>query len=130
MNKKLINGDEFYEIGLKALCKVNDIPYSNNLRLKHITYNQSINDNYQYKMIRSITHDGTLSFQYNQILDMFSDLVNSKTIYKEYENVKDIKMVYYAIGDLTIENKYDVETDRMYPMMTQIFTLPIVCRCE
>ena len=126
----IINGNQFIDICMKRLCTINNVEYTEGLGVQNIVYDNSVNESYQYNIIRSITHDGTLLFEINQVLEIFKELLTCKTIYKpllEGVNSEDITMINYKIGDLTVEDEYGVKTDRPYPMVRQIFTLPISC---
>ena len=129
MEKEFMTGNEFMKFGLRKLCKMLNIEYSDDLVLQHIAYDQSVNEEFQYKIIRTITHDGTLIFTYDLLLKIFEEILNKKTQYKpslENINLDDIEDIHYTIGDVYYESIYDVKAKgKNFPMMETTLTIPI-----
>ena len=128
MESEVLKGNDFYRSGMEHLFKQNNLEYKEGTWIHHIKYDENINENYQYKIIREVTHDGTLFFKHQKMIEMFYELVNCSTMYKPYLELKEgIKSIKYIIGDVVIKSEYDIETNRSYPMMKNIFELPIYC---
>ena len=129
----IIKWNEFLEIGINDLLKrlnpqiiLND----RKLELSYIKYDENINEKFQYKMIKELTHDGTLLFTEQGILEIFYELVNFRTCYEpllDGINTSNIVSIEYTIGDLTIENKKKVMSTKGFPMIEEIFELPVYC---
>ena len=71
---EVINGEDFLTMGIRELCKANDIEYNDNLTLEHVKYNKERNEDYQYNLIKSIVYDGTSLLADNKMLEMFDSL--------------------------------------------------------
>lgn len=132
MESRIIKGNEFIEIGIKELCDLNNIDYNNDFEISNIKYHKDINKNFQYKIIREITHDGTLIFTKNVIIEIFYDLLNCKTIYKplvDNIDLSSIKDINYTIGDLEIkrEKVSKVSDNKKFSGIKEIFELPVYC---
>lgn len=75
--------------------------------LTHITYDPEVNDDYDYRIIRSSAHDGTLIFTHQNVDSALLNLVNKKSYYTEIpDELDDIADVRYEIGDITIKAEY------------------------
>ena len=132
MESKIIKGNEFMEIGIRNLCDLNNIDYNNDFEISNIKYHKDINKNFQYKIIREITYDGTIIFVKHVITEIFYDLLYCKTIYKPLVNnidLSSIKGINYTIGDLEIkrEKVSKVSDNKKFSGIKEIFELPVYC---
>lgn len=119
------------QIVINPIEQISDIlaanGYGKNLRLGHIIYDKSINDSYDYQIIRSSKHDGTFIFKLNLIQEVLSPIINKQSYYKaniseeELNNLADIE---YTIGDINIESEYGV-TVKHFTGMRDTVTLPV-----
>ena len=128
----IIKGNEFLEIGMKDFKnrELQLVLGNEKCEIEHVKYDENINENFQYKMIRIIEHDGTLLFTRQKMLEMFYELVCCKTVYdkliKEVDSSK-VKLVNYTIGDLKIESSRVSNSTKGFPMIEETFELPIYC---
>ena len=132
MESRIIKGNELIEIGIKELCDLNNIDYNNDFEISNIKYHKDINKKFQYKIIREITHDGTLIFTKQTIFEIFYDLICCKTIYKplvDNIDLSSIKDINYTIGDLEIkrEKVSKVSDNKKFSGIKEIFELPVYC---
>ena len=133
MDSGIIKGNEFMEIGIRDLCDSNNIDYNNDFEISNIKYNKDINKNFQYKIIRGITYDGTIIFVKHVITEIFYDLLYCKTIYKplvDNIDLSSIKGINYIIGDLEIkkEKVTKISDNKEFTVNQEIFfKLPVYC---
>lgn len=131
MELKIIKGNEFIEIGIRDLCDSNNIDYDS-FEISNIKYDKDVNKNFQYKIIREITYDGTIIFAKHVITRIFYDLLQCKTIYKplvDNIDLSSIKGINYTIGDLKIKSEKvsKISDNKSFPGIKEIFELPIYC---
>lgn len=81
----------------------------NKFRLGHITHDKSINEDYDYQIIRELSHDGTLLFTQRVIGETLETLVNKRTYCtKDIDEEQAGKLVdiEYLVGDIRLESEY------------------------
>ena len=132
MEERVIKGDKFIEIGIRESCSANNLDYNEDFEVSHINYDKDINKNFQYKIIREITHDGTLIFTKYAIVEIFYELAEGKTVYKPLVDNVDLSNVIgvnYTIGDLKIKSEKvsKVSDNKRFPGVREVFELPIHC---
>lgn len=120
----VIKGDKFIEIGTKELFKHYDFENKENYRVSGIRYDKNVNEEFKHTIIREITHDGTLIFTYNTIIEIFYQLINERYEYKTLMSMEDVECI---IGDLTIKSKRvdRVSENKKFPGVKEVFKLPI-----
>ena len=82
--------------------------FGEGLVVDHIKYDNSINDNFQYQIIRGSTHDGTLLFTKQLIDKALIRLINKESYCKgtiTEDELKDLKDVKYTIGDIKLDSE-------------------------
>lgn len=122
----VIKGIDFLKDYTKRLAIGNDIEHEGEVIVSHLSYDETISvETHKYHKA-TITHDGTLLFLNNKLYEMFWDFVARKLIPLEYKDVpeEDLPQFKYVIGDVIIENEYNVETEKSFPMMSQTITIP------
>ncbi|MGL6184847.1 MAG: hypothetical protein ACRC1T_05650 [Clostridium chrysemydis] len=132
-----IKGSEIITESIGKLLKNNGekdyMTIASNLSIGHIEYNANMNNNYQYKIKRSVICDGTLSFIDDLIFKIMEDLLNQRTYYKPTfpENKKEeIKSIHYIMGDFEATTEYgDFETTEN-PWLKSRFTVELPVSCE
>jgi hypothetical protein len=101
--------------------------YGENLVCGHIKYDEKVNDSYDYQIIRTSSHDGTLMFTQRLIDQALLPVINKQTYGKntinedQLDNVIDIN---YTIGDIFLESEYGVQV-KNFTGMRDTVTLPI-----
>lgn len=98
----------------------------------NITYDKSVNENFEYRIIRGCGGDGCLVYAENTLNGVCNTLISSSSFYKktEPENWEEIAYIQYTIGDL----KHEMAGGNVklmagvYPGIIEKFTLPV--RCE
>lgn len=126
MNAEIINGQDFIDLGIKTICKINDIEYQENCMLINLKYDVDTNENYQYELIRTITHDGSFYFTNQKLYEIFCEFIKMETYYKpSIADPSKVKKINYTIGDVRVENTYGVKSNKKFPMMEQRFIIPV-----
>lgn len=117
MKKELINPVE------RISAILEDNGYPGGLVLEHVTYDKSLNEDYDYQIIRSSTHDGTFLFTINLIDETLTPVINKATYCKKDDvNIDEVKDIRYIIGDLMLKTEFDSNK--------QIDTMYLPIRCE
>lgn len=101
--------------------------YGENLVVGHIKYDQNVNEDYQYQIIRESTHDGTLLFTQSLIFDGLVNLMNKQSYCKKTLNddeLSKVKDLNYTIGDIKLESEYGVKT-KFGSGIRQIVSIPV-----
>lgn len=102
-------------------------------RLGHIKHDESINDDYSYRIIREKSHDGTFFFTELLIAEALEPLLNKGTYCRvdhTEEEMKDLKDIEYTIGDITLESEYgevDAKAGK-FPGVKQTVYIPVRCK--
>jgi hypothetical protein len=103
--------------------------YKEGLKLSHIVYDESVNENYDYQVIRKSSHDGTLLFTKQLIDTALLALINKQTFcIRDYtedylnDNLKDLS---YKIGHIRLESEFG--TVNGYPGSHETVYIPVVC---
>ena len=68
-------------MGTKELFKNYNLDY-NEFKISGINYDEDVNKEFKNRIIRQITHDGTLIFTYSEIIEMFYQLIKIKNSMK------------------------------------------------
>ncbi|WP_047474384.1 hypothetical protein [Bacillus siamensis] len=96
-----------------------------NLKLGHVSYDESVNEEFDYKLTANSTHDGTLLFEIQTIEEALIKLINRKTycpntfpVDKKIEELKDIS---YIVGDIELVN------DFYRAKQKTAVSIPVVC---
>lgn len=95
--------------------------YGNGLVLQHIQYDEKVNDEYDYQIIRQSTHDGTMLFTKNVIQEALIPLMKKESCHVDYVN-KGVKDISYLVGNITVETEYKVNK--------QVDTIKIPVKCN
>jgi hypothetical protein len=106
--------------------------YGKNLRVGHITYDNKINKDYQYQIIRESTHDGTAVFTQGLIFKALSNLINKQSYYKgniSEDQLSKVKDVNYMIGDIKLETEYGVKAE-FGAAIRQVVSIPVKVEYE
>lgn len=79
--------------------------FGKGLVLEHIDYDSSINSDYDFQIIRSSNHDGTLLFTMMLLEDVVEPIIRKQSVHKDYVDtpLKDIK---YTVGDIKLESVF------------------------
>ncbi|MGZ9868226.1 hypothetical protein ACU3L3_07365 [Priestia endophytica] len=81
--------------------------YGKNVRVGHIEYDKNVNSEYQYHVIETTSHDGTMLFSQQAIDKALLRLVNKQTAYKlTLPEDKEVKDVSYTVGDVKLESEF------------------------
>ena len=125
----VIKGDKFIEIGTKELFKNYDFDNKEKFKISGINYDKTVNKEFEHSIMGQITHDGTLIFTYNKMIEMFYQLIKNKI---QYETLMDIEDVECNIGDLTIKSRKisKISEDKQFPGVQEVFELPICYRTK
>lgn len=110
---------------IKSILRSNG--YGDNLRLGHITYDQGVNEDYEYQIIRESTHDGTLFFTQNLIFESLLNLMNKQSYCKKTiqdEDLTKVKDMNYTIGDIKLESEFGVKT-KFGSGVREVVTIPV-----
>lgn len=107
--------------------------FGKNLVIGHIKYDQNVNENYDYQVIRSSSHDGTMLFTMMLIDQALDALIGKKTYCTNTitnEELKQLTDIEYFIGDIRIETEYgmqDLPAGR-YSGQTDTVYIPVRCK--
>lgn len=94
--------------------------YPPKLQLGHIEYDSSVNEDFEFEIIREANHDGTLLFTIQLLEDVVEPIIRKRAVHKSYVN-EPLKDVTYKVGDIKLESRF--ENYRQY----ETVTLPIKC---
>ncbi|MFO1442899.1 hypothetical protein KDN24_06675 [Bacillus sp. Bva_UNVM-123] len=116
---------------INPLGRISDIlsssGYGENLRLGHVTYNENVNSSYDYQIIRSLEHDGTLLFTQNLIDEVLFPIIKKQSYSKNTiteAQLKTVTDINYTIGDIILESEYGVKV-KHFNGMRDTATLPV-----
>lgn len=104
-----------------------------NFKLGHIYYDEKMDNDYDYQIIRQSSHDGTLIFRDQLIAKALKPLVYKETYCikditeEQLENVIDIE---YTIGNVKLESKYGKVTVGIGGISGVTDTVSIPVRCQ
>lgn len=134
---QIIKGSKIITDSIGRLLKANGekdyIMIAPNLSIGHIKYNAEMNNNYQYKIKRSVICDGTLSFIDKLIFEIMEDLINQRSYYKssflEYKK-EEIKSIRYVMGDFEVTTEYGNFGTKEKPWLKSKFTVELPVSCE
>lgn len=102
--------------------------------LGHIKHNPEINENYDFRIIRESTHDGTILFSIELMTDVLEPVVfrsaYCKKHYSPEEFAKKVKETNYEIGDLTVEINFGAKEINGVSMTGQTETIYLPVKCE
>lgn len=107
--------------------------YGSNLVLEHIKYDQTINDDYDYQIIRSSSHDGTLLFTISLMDKALLPLINKQTYCNNtitQEELKNTTDIEYIIGDIRVETEFGMRDLPAGRFSGQTDTVYIPVRCK
>lgn len=104
-----------------------------NFRLGHIIFDESIDNDYDYQVIRSSSHDGTFLFTANLIAEALEPLVNRTTYCKKdltEDQLKEVIGIDYTIGNIRLESEYGKVTVKSGEIdgVTQTVSIPVRCK--
>lgn len=119
----VIKGINFLKDCTKSLMIANNIEHQDGMIVSHLSYDETISAETHKYHKATIVHDGTLSFFYNKLDDMFWDFVTRALVPLDYSS-EELSKISYLIGDVVVEGEYDVPTEKSFPMMKQIITIP------
>lgn len=120
----ILKGIDFIEEHTKRLMIANNLDYKEGMTIANLNYDINVKIDTHKVHKATIIHDGTLLFFWNELDKMFWHFATSSLLPLEYKNCVKPPMVNYTIGDIIIENEYDVETDKPFPMMKQTIMIP------
>ena len=115
---EVIKGDEFIEEETKILKGLIE-----NFNEDRVTYNPSVNTNFDFIHQDSVVCDGTMMFIWERQDQLFYNLLAGNVI-REEDLGKDNLGIAYQIGDVSIEIENNVETDKPFPMSKYTIKIP------
>ena len=100
--------------------------------LGHIHYDESLDDDYDYRIIRQSTHDGTHLFTLMLIGEALEPLVKKGTYCRNdltEDQAKSLVDIEYTIGNIELETVYGTmqKLDGEILGVTDIVTIPVRC---
>lgn len=99
-NTTLINPIEF----ISKFLEQNGYPP--NMELAHIEYDSSVNNEFDFEIIRESNHDGTLLFTMCLLEDVVEPIIRKQVVHKDYTN-EPLKDIAYTVGDIALESIFD-----------------------
>lgn len=91
----------------------------------YITYDENVNNDFDYELTASSSHDGTILFTLSLIEKVMVAFLNKQVIdpskMSEVNKLNDIK---YSIGDITIESEYGVKV-KHFTGMKDTLKIPV-----
>lgn len=102
-------------------------------RLGHIEYDESLDNDYDYQIIRSSSHDGTLIFTMQTIAEVLEPLVNRSTYCKKdltEDQLKNVLEIDYTVGNIKIRKEYGKVTVPAGKIsgLTETVSIPVRCK--
>ena len=94
-----------------------------------ITYDKSINKDFQYKIIRQCSHDGTRIFHYELIKKVLHNVLERSSFYKPNESTVEPTYPIYQLGDihvLIVYGRVDLSCGN-YPGEKERIWIPVKC---
>lgn len=111
----------------KRITELYDVPKGT--MFAHIKYDEAVNENYDYQIIRELTHDGTAIFILDLIFKVLQPIANKESYCKANapEDLNSIKDIKYTIGDIKIEGDYGTKEINGMKMegQTDVAYLPV-----
>lgn len=104
-------------------------------RFGHIHYDKSLNEDFDYQIIRELSHDGTEVFTRLVIGEALKPLVDRTTYCKKdvsEDRLSSIKEIDYTIGDIRIEKTYgsiELSTGKIHGVTDKV-SIPVRCRYQ
>lgn len=97
-------------------------------RMAHITHDPNVD--YEYRIIREQSHDGTSSFTHELIAKILMLLLNKATSAVQSYPTAPVKDIHYTIGNLRIDRNYGPVklSFGTYPGVTEVISLPVRCK--
>lgn len=109
---------------IEEISKVIEINgYGKGLVLQHIQYDEKVNDEYDYQIIKQSTHDGTMLFTNSIIQEVLIPLMKKESCHVDYVN-KGVKDISYIVGDISLEKSFENNKQ------TDLVKLPVKCKYE
>jgi hypothetical protein len=102
-------------------------------RLGHIKYDERLDNDYDYQIIRSSSHDSTLIYTMENISRALEPLVNKTTYCKKdlaEDQLQDILDIEYMVGNIKIESEYGTVEVTAGRISGVIETVSIPVRCK
>jgi hypothetical protein len=102
-------------------------------RLGHIKYDERLDNDYDYQIIRSSSHDSTLIYTMENISRALEPLVNKTTYCKKdltEDQLQDILDIEYMVGNIKIESEYGTVEVPAGRISGVIETVSIPVRCK
>lgn len=97
---------------------------------KHIVFDPSVDDSFQYQIIRGHSHDGALIYTRRLVRDALVLLISSNSYYKKTEpDWSKVQETRYRIGHVRIESIYgrvDLPCGN-YPGVKETIWIPVCC---
>ena len=115
---EVIEGDTFIKEETKALKGLIE-----NFNPNRVTYNPSVNYNFDFIHQDAVVCDGTMMFIRERQDQLFYNLLAGNVI-REEDLGKDNLGIAYQIGDVSIEIENNVETDKPFPMSKYTIKIP------
>lgn len=115
---EVIKGDVFIEEETKILKGLIE-----NFNEDRVTYNPSVNTNFDFIHQDSVVCDGTMMFIWERRDQLFYNLLAGNVI-REEDLGKDNLDIAYQIGDVSIEIENNVETDKPFTMSKYTIKIP------
>ena len=115
---EIIEGDVFIEEETKILKGLIE-----NFNEDRVTYNPSVNTNFDFIHQDSVVCDGTMMFIWERQDQLFYNLLAGRIVLAD-DTDKDNSNITYQIGDVTIEIENNVETDKPFPMSKYTIKIP------
>jgi hypothetical protein len=104
-----------------------------NFKLGHIKYDESLDDNFDYQIIRTRSHDGTMLFTMQTIGEVLEPLVKKESYCKKdltEDQLKDVIDIEYTVGNIKIESthgKVNVPAGEISGI-TETVSIPVRCK--
>ena len=119
---------------IPKLFSFEGLPEDTSFKLGHIKYDSNVNEEYDYRLIRSSTHDGTMLFTMQLLGEVLEPIVLQKTYCAKHfspeEAEEKIKGIKYTIGDIFIENDFGVKDINGVKIHGQTETATLHVKCD
>lgn len=123
------------EILIDPLIRISNLVemHGKDIKFDHITYDESVNENYDYQIIRSQGHDGLLYVTDQTVNKALLPLINKTTYCSatiDKDEVSSVKEIKYIIGDIRLESEFGIIETRAGKIRGMTDTVYIPVRCE
>lgn len=107
--------------------------YEGKLIFSHIKYDEKLNNDYDYQIIRQSSHDGTFLFTSQVVGDALNPLVRMESYCAKdltEEEIKQVQSIEYTVGDVKLETEYRrvITGAGEIPGVTDTVSIPVRCK--